>query len=149
MNQKNNPGLLRVFVYGTLKPGEENYERYCGEKVTSATIAMTMGKLFDLTPGYPGMTSGDSPVWGYFLEFADGEVLTLLDELEDYQPTRQKSENLYNRQELEIYDQQGLSLGKAWVYLMTQELVNQLGGIHLPNGWWDKRAAEPTLKNMN
>lgn len=140
------PDLLRVFVYGTLKPGEENYEYYCGNKVVSATIAYAMGKLFDLTPGYPGMTSGESPVWGYLLEFAQWEVLTALDELEEYVPTRAKSENPYNRQEVEIYDQKGLSLGKAWVYLMTPEVVNQLGGIHLPNGWWSKHAAKPKQK---
>jgi len=28
---------IRVFVYGTLKPGEVNYQRYCEGKVIAAT----------------------------------------------------------------------------------------------------------------
>jgi gamma-glutamylcyclotransferase (GGCT)/AIG2-like uncharacterized protein YtfP len=125
-----------VFVYGTLKPGEENYERYCAFKVLSAKKSYTLGTLFDLNEGYPGMTSGDNPVYGYLLEFADPKILFALDELEDYKPTRQKQENLYNRQQIEIYDLSGQTLGVAWVYLMTQSMAHQLGGVQLPHGWW-------------
>ncbi len=30
---------LRVFVYGTLKPGEANYQKYCAGKVVEAKRA--------------------------------------------------------------------------------------------------------------
>jgi gamma-glutamylcyclotransferase (GGCT)/AIG2-like uncharacterized protein YtfP len=133
---KKNSGLLRVFVYGTLKPGEENYQQYCAGKVLSAKKSYTLGKLFGLKEGYPGMTAGNKPVYGYLLEFADSKILFALDELEDYKPTRQKQENPYNRQEIEIYDLSGQTLGAAWVYLMTQGMAHQLGGFHLPDGWW-------------
>jgi len=46
------------------------------------------------------------------------------------------SENLYNRQQIEIYDLHGLSLGLAWVYFMSPERVNQLKGIPQADGWW-------------
>ncbi|MBW4609100.1 MAG: gamma-glutamylcyclotransferase [Hassallia sp. WJT32-NPBG1] len=129
--------MLKVFVYGTLKPGEVNYQRYCALQVVDAKKAYTFGKLFALPMGYPAMTLGDSLVYGYLLTFADAKVLNNLDILEDYQPSRQMSENLYNRQETEIYDLQGRSLGMAWVYLMTQNQVCQLNGIQLhPDGWW-------------
>jgi gamma-glutamylcyclotransferase (GGCT)/AIG2-like uncharacterized protein YtfP len=136
ISQKKISGLLRVFVYGTLKPGEINYQPYCAGKILSAKKAYTLGKLFDLREGYPGMTLGDTPVYGYLLEFADSEILFVLDELEDYKPTRQKLENLYNRQEIEIYNLEAQPLGTAWVYFMAQNMVRQLGGVHLPNGWW-------------
>ncbi|MBH8563661.1 gamma-glutamylcyclotransferase [Nostoc sp. CENA67] len=132
-------GGVRVFVYGTLKPGEANYGRYCSHKVVDATRAVALGKLFALPMGYPAMTTGDYPVHGYLLSFADRSILDTLDELEDYQPTRQISENLYNRQQVEIYNLHGLSLGRAWVYLMTLELVDNLGGIPQPDGWWSGR----------
>jgi gamma-glutamylcyclotransferase (GGCT)/AIG2-like uncharacterized protein YtfP len=58
--------------------------------------------------------------------------------LEDYHPTRADSENLYNRQQIEVHDLKGHSLGWAWVYLMKEELATQLGGVFLPDGWWSE-----------
>lgn len=128
--------MVKVFVYGTLKPGEENYSRYCAGKVINTTRAVAQGKLFALPMGYPAMTPGDSSVHGYLLSFTNPDVLTALDELEDYHPNRAASENLYNRTQIEIYNLQGHSLYWAWVYIMTEALAIQLRGIHQPNGWW-------------
>ncbi|AFY48258.1 hypothetical protein Nos7524_2416 [Nostoc sp. PCC 7524] len=129
-------GRVRVFVYGTLKPGEANYQKYCAGKVIAAQRAMTLGKLFALPMGYPAMTIGEEVVQGYLLSFASSGILAVLDELEDYHPTRPMSANLYNRQHMEIYNLLGSSLDWAWVYLMNPELVHKLGGIFLPDGWW-------------
>jgi gamma-glutamylcyclotransferase (GGCT)/AIG2-like uncharacterized protein YtfP len=128
--------MIKVFVYGTLKPGEENYQRYCADKVVNATPAVAQGQLFALPMGYPAMTPGESNVYGYLLCFTDSNILTALDELEDYHPARPVSENLYNRIQIEIHNLQGDSLGWAWVYLMSQKLACQLKGIHLPDGKW-------------
>jgi gamma-glutamylcyclotransferase (GGCT)/AIG2-like uncharacterized protein YtfP len=46
------------------------------------------------------------------------------------------SENLYNRHSIEIFAPTDLSLGWAWVYLMTLEKVDQLGGIPQLDGYW-------------
>ncbi|MBD2196962.1 MULTISPECIES: gamma-glutamylcyclotransferase family protein [Calothrix] len=129
-------GQVRIFVYGTLKPGEVNYKRYCAAQVIDTKRAIAPGKLFALPMGYPAMTLEDSQVHGYLLVFADGEIFTQLDELEDYQPHRPTDENLYNRQEIEIRDLQGLSLGLAWVYFMWPQRVSQFRGIPQPDGWW-------------
>lgn len=128
--------MLKVFVYGTLKPGEANYKRYCDGKVVDANRAYALGKLFALPMGYPAMTLGDSHVYGYLLCFTDSRVLNQLDELEGYQPVRTASENLYNRQQIEIYDLEQTSLGLAWVYLMTSKQIHQLGGVFQTDGWW-------------
>ncbi|OUL19361.1 hypothetical protein BV378_33450 [Nostoc sp. RF31YmG] len=127
---------VRIFVYGTLKPGEVNYKRYCAAKVIDTKRAITQGKLFALPMGYPAMTLENSQVQGYLLSFADLEILDQLDELEDYQSHRNLSENLYNRQQIEIYDLQGLSFGFAWVYFMSPERITQLKGIPQADGWW-------------
>jgi gamma-glutamylcyclotransferase (GGCT)/AIG2-like uncharacterized protein YtfP len=129
-------GKLRVFVYGTLKPGEANYQKYCAGKVVEAQKAITFGKLYTLPMGYPAMTKGEGKVHGYLLSFADSTLLTALDDLEDYQPTRQISENLYDRQYIEIYDLKRVSLASAWVYLMTSDKIYQLGGVGLVDGCW-------------
>lgn len=127
---------LKIFVYGTLKPGETNYQRYCAGKVVEAKRAIAFGQLFDLPLGYPAMTLGDSPVQGFLLTFADPTVLSILDELEDYDPQRLPEENEYYRQEIDIYSPTGQALGLAWVYLMTSKQVQYLEGIPIPSGWW-------------
>ncbi|BDI14745.1 gamma-glutamylcyclotransferase [Nostoc cf. commune SO-36] len=128
--------LVQVFVYGTLKPGETNYQRYCAGKVVDVKRVFVQGKLFALPMGYPAMTLGDSQVHGYLLSFSDPRILNELDVLEDYQPNRQTPENLYNRQIIEVYEAQSLSYSWAWVYLMTLDRVEQLGGFLQPDGWW-------------
>ncbi|WP_373524897.1 gamma-glutamylcyclotransferase [Nostoc sp.] len=129
-------GLVRVFVYGTLKPGEVNYKKYCADKVVDVKRAFVQGRLFALPMGYPAMTLGNRQVHGYLLYFSNQKILNELDVLEDYQPTRQPPENLYNRQIIEVYEPQSLALGWAWVYLMTLDRVEQLGGFLQPDGWW-------------
>jgi gamma-glutamylcyclotransferase (GGCT)/AIG2-like uncharacterized protein YtfP len=77
---------LNVFVYGTLKPEEVNYQRYCAGKVVEEKRAIAFGQLFDLPLGYPAMTLGESPVQGYLLTLADPTVLSILDEIGRLRP---------------------------------------------------------------
>jgi gamma-glutamylcyclotransferase (GGCT)/AIG2-like uncharacterized protein YtfP len=138
---------LKIFVYGTLKPGEINYQRYCEGKLVEEKRAIAFGQLFDLPLGYPAMTPGESPVQGFLLTFADPAVLSLLDELEDYVPHRLPEENEYNRQQIETYTLEGQALGLAWAYLMTFEQVQRLKGVPIPSGWWNSRVGTAhTLK---
>ncbi len=128
--------LCHVFVYGTLKPDEANYAKYCAGKVITMQQAIAFGELSALPMGYPAMTIGARRVHGYLLSFRDMSILEQLDELEDYQSDRPQSENLYDRQQIEIFDLAEKSLGLAWAYLMTLEQVTKFGGITLPDGLW-------------
>lgn len=128
--------MLKLFVYGTLKPGEVNYQRYCAGKVVEAYPAIALGQLFDLPFGYPAMTSGHNPVYGYVLSFQDVTILRDLDELEDYDPERSPSQNEYERQLVEILNLNQQSSDTAWAYLMTVEQAYRLGGTPLLHGRW-------------
>jgi len=128
--------LVKVFVYGTLKPGELNYQRYCAGLVVEAQRAVAFGQLFALPFGYPAMTLGNRLVHGFLLSFSNETILHHLDWLEDYDPKRAATENEYNRQQIEIYNLEMVSLGPAWVYLMTKERIRSCQGNLLPNGWW-------------
>ncbi len=147
--------MVKVFVYGTLKPGEENYAKYCTGKVVDAKPAYALGELFALPQGYPAMIKGDNRVYGYLLTFAHTEALVELDELEDYHSSRQNSENLYNREQIEIFTLESKieipslnqkswnqailekgSLGNAWIYLMSEQQVHQLNAVPETDGWW-------------
>lgn len=125
-----------VFVYGTLKPGEVNYQYYCAGKVLEVKRAIAFGKLFALPLGYPAMTTGESPVQGFLLSFPDWAILDELDFLEGFNPLAPADQNEYERQIIETYNLNLISLGSAWVYLMTPEQVDSLDGIFLNDGWW-------------
>jgi gamma-glutamylcyclotransferase (GGCT)/AIG2-like uncharacterized protein YtfP len=129
--------VVKVFVYGTLKPGEVNYPTYCADKVVAETKAMTKGLLYHLPKeGYPAIAIGDGQVSGYLLEFQDSETLKNLDKLEDYDPFGESSQNFYTRQEVEIYSFKGDSLGFAWAYFMSMDRICELNGVFLVDGWW-------------
>jgi gamma-glutamylcyclotransferase (GGCT)/AIG2-like uncharacterized protein YtfP len=127
---------MRVFVYGTLKPGQANYARYCGDRILHSLPAQVRGKVFHLSLGYPGMTSGDTWVRGYLLQFADEYALADLDQLEDYQPQRPEAQNEYQRREVEVFEQGGRSLGFAWAYFMTLQKVQRYDGKWIASGEW-------------
>lgn len=128
---------LRFFVYGTLKPGEVNYKRYCAGNIASFQRAIAQGQLFALPMGYPAMTPGNQPVRGFLLTFRDKTILSTLDQLEGYHAgDRPDSANLYNRLKIEVFQDAGLSLGLAWAYLMTPQQVQQFEGQLLPDGYW-------------
>ena len=127
---------INVFVYGTLKPGEANYPYYCAGKVVEEKQAIAWGQLYHLSLGYPGMVSGEGRVYGFLLTFADASILNQLDGLEDYVPDRKPEENEYNREQVEVYDLKGRSLGMAWVYLMSLEKVRHFKGVLIPSGRW-------------
>ncbi len=130
------PNSCQVFVYGTLKPNEANYDQYCAGKVIAQQPAIAYGKIYALPMGYPAMIQGDRQVQGYLLTFENDRILESLDELEDYQSDRPFSENLYMRQRIEVFNLEGISLGLAWVYLMNLEQVTKFEGIYLENGFW-------------
>jgi len=129
------PGV-QVFVYGTLKPGEANYQQYCADQVIAIERAIALGKLFALPMGYPAMTIGTEKVQGYLLSFTSSDILIALDNLEDYQPNRPLAENLYNRHYIEVYHPKGAFMSWAWVYLMSLDLVDHNGGVPQLDGWW-------------
>ncbi len=129
---------LQVFVYGTLKPGERNYEQYCAGKVVEEKRAIAFGELFSLPAGYPAMTPGNAKIHGFLLTFPDLTVLQKLDHLEGYDPSRPEAQNEYNRHQIETYNPSRQPLAIAWAYLMTPAQVRRQKGILLPSGWWSR-----------
>jgi gamma-glutamylcyclotransferase (GGCT)/AIG2-like uncharacterized protein YtfP len=136
---------LNVFVYGTLKPGECNFDRYCGENVISSHRAYILGELYHFPAlGYPGAISGTSQVHGFVLTFTDAAILTNLDELENYHPARQPAENDYTRALVTTFTPAGMPSISAWAYLISavsadapvEHRISQWGGILVPDGWW-------------
>ncbi|MGF1537686.1 MAG: gamma-glutamylcyclotransferase [Elainellaceae cyanobacterium] len=146
---------VSIFVYGTLKPGEANYDRYCKGRVISETPAIAPGYLYALPAGYPAVVAIDRVselraehmtlplkpmVQGYRLQFRDSGCLRLLDELEDYSPKRSPHENEYYRCSTLLFTPNHQALGKAWIYLMEPRRVRGMAG-RLVQGPWTGRSA--------
>jgi len=136
INLCNQPAIdaIQVFVYGTLKPGESNFDRHC-QKALEIQEAIAYGTLYALPMGYPAMTCGNSLVHGFLLSFSDPKILIALDELEDYCPDRSIEQNEYYRQKTQTFSLTRQPLGDAWVYLMELEKAKRLG-VLLPEGHW-------------
>ena len=133
----NSPQLtFNVFVYGTLKPGEVNYQYYCGTKVKSQIEAYSWGDLYDLQVGYPAMVEGKNKVKGILFSFDDDDILDSLDQLEGYQEQREISFNEYYRQSISVYGYDDQFLVKAWAYFMTMSKVESYGGTLINSGIW-------------
>ena len=128
--------MIRVFVYGTLKPGEANFLSVCGGYAIAHTPAMIRGCLYHLPLGYPAVTEGKDWVQGVLLSFYSAKLLAALDELEDYYSDRLPQANEYQRQLRPAFTPNHQPLGKAWVYLMLPEQVQQFRGEYRPSGFW-------------
>lgn len=134
-----------IFVYGTLKPGQQFFEAMCAPYVKAAAAAIAPGRLYDLPAGYPALTLEPGWVWGWRLSFCDPAALTQLDAFEDCNPARPEAGE-YQRLIRPIYQPpQGepvpsaaelAPLGTAWVYVMSLPRVVQMGGRWLPAGRW-------------
>ena len=133
--------IAKVFVYGTLKPRESNYQIYCQGKTIAEIAAYTRGQLYHLAPGYPGMTVGNNRVEGYLLSFSDREILADLDYLENYSENRSAQLNDYYRQQVPVYSLSNESLGTAWCYLMSLEKVTLYQGKLLSSNSWHSRSS--------
>ncbi len=131
--------MCKIFVYGTLKPDESAYEKYCAPYVTQAEVALMRGQLFHLPQGYPAMTAGDLWVTGALLTLRAETAISYIDQFEDYDPDRPTTSNLYQRLQRPVFSPNQQPLGTAWVYLMTTARVDALGGARVDAGVWSRQ----------
>ncbi len=131
--------MVRIFVYGTLKPGEAAHRRYCEPYLVRAQPAWIRGQLWHLPQGYPALTEGDRWIEGALLTLDGATVLMAMDAFEDYNPARPDGDNLYVRRSRPLVSAQRETLGTAWVYLMDRQRALELGGVVVPTGCWSHR----------
>lgn len=112
---------MKLFVYGTLKSGQENHH-YCAG-VLSKEPARIEGRLFDYGE-YPALVLGGGVVHGELLTFENDDVLEVLDEIEEVH------NGVYERSLHPVHV--GVKTEEAWVYHQTA--VTE--GDYLPEGRW-------------
>lgn len=136
--------MNRVFVYGTLRPGQR-YHKRIERFIVRAEPAFVTGRLYHLPQGYPalvlerdiGCKLNSGCVAGDLLEFESLEaVLPILDELEDYYGAGDPR-NLYERVTVSARTKRG-SRFSAMVYVFAGNQLNWLErhAIPVPEGDW-------------
>lgn len=125
----------QVFVYGTLKPGEIGFRRFCEPYVIDQREALSPGQLYHLPLGYPAFTLEPGWVRGILLTFSSTTALAKLDEFEAFYPEHPQDSE-YQRIWHRIYDLAQTFLTYAWIYAMTKEQVEALQGEWRPEGVW-------------
>jgi len=101
---------FRLFVYGTLLPGQGNY-RLIERHVRSTRPATIQGVLVDLG-AFPALILGEGIVKGMLLEL-DDKAMAITDRLEGFHPGDDQS--LYLRKEVIVQLDDGQEV-QAWTY---------------------------------
>jgi gamma-glutamylcyclotransferase (GGCT)/AIG2-like uncharacterized protein YtfP len=154
------PAQLRVFVYGTLKRGQSNHERFC-RGLKAAQEATVQGRLYDLPYGFPALVVPEtniratgttdyladtdtqnrtqarpqesSPGWNTVY----GELLVFDDPaerlpvLDDLEGFRPGEESFYKRVLVPTTLAETEMTTLAWTYV-----VESASGLYLPGGRW-------------
>lgn len=116
---KNNDSHLRLFVYGTLKKGFWNFDRFCTRAI-SIEPATTWGRLYHLPAGFPALEVPESSIL----------VTATADRLEAFDPN---GRSMYQRVLVaaECQDQ----LLSCWTYHGLNHILR--GSSRFSNGYWD------------
>ncbi|WP_149183219.1 gamma-glutamylcyclotransferase family protein [Streptomyces sp. TRM49041] len=129
---------LPIFVYGTLRPGAYNHDRFLKGRTGAEEPARLPGALLHDGPGYPYVARGDGEVVGDLVHAAPGryrELLSVLDRLEDFLGPGHPL-NVYEREARDVVRVRDGSAVRAWVYVAAPR--TELGAP-VPGGDWLSR----------
>ncbi|GHG52863.1 gamma-glutamylcyclotransferase family protein [Streptomyces griseocarneus] len=132
-------GRLPVFVYGTLRPGRRNHDRFLRGRTVAEVPATLRGAVLYEGPGYPyAVAAPAGEVRGELITVAPeayDEVLAALDELEGHRPGDPR--NLYERVVCEVAVEGGGTV-RGWVYVAAERWARRLRaeGRTVPGGDW-------------
>ncbi|MGW1956515.1 gamma-glutamylcyclotransferase family protein [Streptomyces sp. NPDC001920] len=120
---------LPFFVYGTLRPGESNHDRFLRGRTLAEEPARLVGaRLYD-GPGYPYAVEepgAGGTVHGELVTARPEEypaLLAALDRLEEYAPADPR--NLYERIARQVVRADGTAV-RAWVYVAAPAVAIRL-----------------------
>ncbi|ADV68844.1 gamma-glutamylcyclotransferase family protein [Deinococcus maricopensis] len=129
----------RVFVYGTLMPGERN-AHVAGAGVHAARATLAGFALFHLEPeGYPVLRPDPdaAPVQGWVYTYAPAAWTAALPGLDALEGVHDQPP-LYAR--VRAVAQAAGSALEAWVYVFVRhERLRQGGAVRVPGGDWAAR----------
>jgi gamma-glutamylcyclotransferase (GGCT)/AIG2-like uncharacterized protein YtfP len=136
---------LPFFVYGTLRPGERNHDRFLAGRTAAEEPALLEGALLYEGPGYPYAVEdpGGGTVAGELVTAAPGEygeLLAVLDHLEEYFGPGHPL-NVYERVARDVLRAADGTAVLSWVYFAAAGVTRGLRthGRAIPGGDWRER----------
>ena len=132
----------KVFVYGSLREGFFNYDKYLKNKVSSASLGEVKGKLFHLShKGYPALLEGEDTIIGEIMVIKDFYAnIVSLDEMEGYLSFEDASNNEYIRTIMDVKNLHTNTMESCYVYKYVEfndKDFNQ-HAVHISHGDWKK-----------
>lgn len=112
----------KIFVYGSLRTGFFNYEKYLKGKVIKSELGRVKGTLYHMPKkGYPALVQGDGFVYGEVMTILDYEkTIEDMDVMEGYLgPLNENNE--YNRVEMDVEILGKNSPEKCYVYYYNRD----------------------------
>lgn len=96
--------MIRVFVYGTLREGMYNFEKYYKGHVVHREMGYVKGELYTIKDKvYPALIPGDNWVLGEVMDMDESFSLKEVDEMEGFYGEG-NLQNEYNKVTCNIYD---------------------------------------------
>ena len=129
----------KIFVYGSLRTGFFNYEKYLKGKVIKSELGRVRGTLYHMKKeGYPALVEGDGFVYGEVMTILDYEnTIEAMDVMEGYLGPL-NSNNEYNRVEMDVEILGKKSSEKCYVYYygMNDKEEFENNSILIQDGNW-------------
>lgn len=130
----------KIFVYGSLREGFFNYDKYLNGKVSKPTLAKVQGKLYHLShKGYPALLDGDDEVIGEIMEMKDFYTdIVPMDKMEGYHSAEDTSLNEYTRTVMTVKNLETNENEECYVYKYEQYTHSEFDNhaIYIPTGDW-------------
>ncbi len=135
---------INIFVYGSLREGFFNYDKYLDGKVVKKEDAMLKGmKLYHMPyKGYPAITPGNDNILGEIMVINEDdyeETVKAMAELEGF-ISENNPDNEYHKVILEVENLQTNEIEKCFVYFYNKDkdFMFDSESVYIPSGDWKK-----------
>lgn len=135
---------INIFVYGSLREGFFNYNKYLDGKVKNNREAKLENmRLYHMDyKGYPAITDGNETVFGEIItinEFDYESTMKAVDEMEGF-ISENNPENEYHKIILEVEDINTNEKEKCFVYFYNKDkdIDFEDKAEHIPSGDWKR-----------
>ena len=128
----------KIFVYGSLRTGFYNYDKYLKGKIEDAVLGKVKGKLYHMPhKGYPALLEGNDVVLGEVMTIKNfEEVMIPMDKMENYYGVND-SRNEYNRVVMDVELENGEKEScYVYDYAMNDKEVFEKNSVYVDHGDW-------------
>ena len=128
----------KIFVYGSLRTGFYNYDKYLKGKVEDTKLGKVKGKLYHMPhKGYPALLEGEDVVIGEVMTVKNfEEVMIPMDKMENYYGVND-TRNEYNRIVMDVELEDGSKEScYVYYYAMNDESIFNENSVYVANGDW-------------